>query len=146
MRNPSDFTDCACFNTRKTARLLAQFYDQALEPGGLKNTQFTALAVADRSGPITITELARRMEIERTTLTRNLQLLQRDGLIDVGAGDDRRSKSVVVTPQGRIRLKAAMPLWEAAQERVLRGFGRKRWKSLRDDLEEIRTSLHASAK
>jgi DNA-binding MarR family transcriptional regulator len=135
--------DCACFNTRKVARLLGQIYDRALEPSGLKNTQFTALAVANRVGPISITELARSLEIERTSLTRNLQVLQRDGLIKLGAGVDQRSKTVVVTKKGRRRLEAALPLWAAAQERVLHDFGGKRWQSLRTELDAMRATLHA---
>jgi DNA-binding MarR family transcriptional regulator len=135
--------DCACFNTRKVARLLGQVYDRALEPSGLRNTQFTALAVAERHGAISITELARSMEIERTTLTRNLQVLERDGLVKLGAGVDGRSKTVVVTAKGKRRLEAALPLWAGAQEQVLRGFGGKRWKSLRGELDAMRAILHA---
>lgn len=143
MPNRPDPMDCACFNTRKLARLLGQIYDRALEPSGLKNTQFTALAVADRGGPISITELSRSLEIERTSLTRNLQVLQRDGLIKLGAGVDGRSKTVVVTRKGKRRLEAALPLWAAAQERVLRDFGGKRWQSLRTELDAMRATLHA---
>lgn len=135
--------DCACFNTRKVARLLGQVYDRALEPSGLKNTQFTALSVAERQGPISITELSRSMEIERTTLTRNLQVLERDGLVKLGAGVNGRSKTVIVTRKGRRRLKAALPLWAGAQEHVLRVFGGKRWQSLRTELDAMRASLHA---
>ncbi len=135
--------DCACFNTRKVARLLGQLYDRALEPSGLKNTQFAALAVAVEHAGISITELSKEMEIERTTLTRNLQLLARDGLVRIEAGVDGRSKTVVVTAKGRRRLADAMPLWTAAQEQVLREFGTKRWKSLRRELDAMRTSLRA---
>ena len=143
MTNRPDPLDCACFNTRKVARLLGQVYDRALEPSGLKNTQFAALAVAAGHGPISITELSRSMEIERTTLTRNLQLLQRDGLVRIGTGVDARSKTVTVTARGKRRLKAALPLWAAAQERVSQTFGGKRWKSLRAELDAMRASLHA---
>ena len=143
MPSHPDPLDCACFNTRKAARLLGQFYDQALEPSGLKNTQFSALAVAEHHGAISITELSRAMDIERTTLTRNLQVLERDGLIKLGAGVDARSKTVVVTGKGRRRLQAALPLWAAAQEQVLQGFGGKRWKSLRTELDAMGASLRA---
>lgn len=136
-----DPLDCACFNTRKTARLLGQLYDRALEPCGLRNTQFTALAVVERYGSISITELASAMDIERTTLTRNLQVLERDGLVKLGAGVDARSKTVLLTPKGRRRLEAALPLWSAAQKRVLQGFGGKRWRALRGELEKMRASL-----
>ena len=143
MANPLSPLDCACFNTRKVARLLGQVYDRALEPSGLKNTQFAALAVADEYEGISITELSREMEIERTTLTRNLQLLERDRLVRIGPGADGRSKTVVVTAKGRRKLAVAMPLWTAAQEQVLREFGTKRWKSLRGELDAMRTSLRA---
>lgn len=135
--------DCACFNTRKTARVLGQVYDRALEPSGLKNTQFTALAVADAHDGISITELAQAMEIERTTLTRNLRLLERDGLVKIGPGLDGRSKTVVLTAKGKRLLDAALPLWKAAQERMLREFGANRWKSLRKELDAMRGSLQA---
>ena len=143
MSKPSDPMDCVSFNTRKTARLLGQVYDRALEPSGLKNTQFAALAVANRAAPISITDLSRTLETERTTLTRNLQLLERDGLIKLAAGVDGRSKTVVVTPKGRRRLETAFPLWAAAQERVVQAFGRKRWQSLRGELDAMRASLQA---
>lgn len=138
-----DPMDCVCFNTRKVARLLGQVYDRALEPSGLKNTQFTALAAAEGSGSISITELARTMDIERTTLTRNLQVLERDGLVKLGAGVDGRSKTVVVTQKGRRRLEAALPLWAATQEQVLQAFGGKRWQSLHQELDAMRAILHS---
>ncbi|MGB5703719.1 MAG: MarR family transcriptional regulator [Polyangiales bacterium] len=142
MTKASSPLNCACFNTRKTARVLGQVYDRALEPSGLKNTQFTALAVADAYDGISITELSKAMEIERTTLTRNLKLLERDGLVKVGPGADGRSKTVVLTAKGKRRLGAALPLWQNAHERMLREFGANRWKSLHKELDAMRTSLH----
>ena len=143
MGKPHDPMDCACFNTRMVARRLGQVYDRALEPSGLKNTQFTALAVAEGHGPISISDLARAMEIERTTLTRNLQLLERDGLVRLGPGVDGRSKTVVVTAKGKRRYEAAFPLWAAAQAQVVEAFGAKRWDSLRSELNAMRANLHA---
>lgn len=134
--------DCVCFNTRKTARLLGQFYDRVLEPSGLRNTQFSALVVVSQRGPISITDLSQIMEIERTTLTRNLQVLQRGGLVKLVPGEDRRSKHVTITGKGRARLKAALPLWKSAQRDVLASFGQQRWQSLRAELEEVREGLH----
>lgn len=142
MAKVSNPLDCACFNVRKTARVLGQVYDRALEPSGLKNTQFTALAVADAYDGISITELSKAMEIERTTLTRNLKVLERDGLVRVGAGADGRSKTVVLTAKGRRRLEAALHLWKQAHERMLREFGATRWKSLQKELDTMRERLH----
>lgn len=136
-----DPIDCACFNARKVARLLGQVYDRALEPSGLRNTQFTSLSIAEKHGPISITELSELMGIERTTLTRNVQVLERDGLVQLGAGVDGRSKTVAVTSKGRRRLAAALPLWESAQEQTLRLFGAKRWERLRAELDDMQVSL-----
>jgi DNA-binding MarR family transcriptional regulator len=135
--------DCACFNARKTARVLGQVYDRALEPSGLKNTQFTALAVADAYDGISITDLSKAMEIERTTLTRNLKVLERGGLVKVGPGADGRSKTVVLTAKGSRRLEAALPFWQEAHERMLREFGARRWKSLQKELDTMRSRLQA---
>ena len=138
---PNPF-DCACFNTRRTARVLGQVYDRALEPSGLKNTQFTALAVADAYDGISITDLSKAMEIERTTLTRNLKVLERDGLVKAGPGVDARSKTVMLTAKGKRRLQVALPFWRQAHEHMLREFGANRWKSLQKELEAMRNRLH----
>lgn len=142
MAKPITPLDCACFNTRKTARVLGQVYDRALEPSGLKNTQFTALAMADAYDGISITDLSKAMEIERTTLTRNLRLLERDGLVKVGPGADGRSKTVVLTAKGKRSLQAALPLWKQAHGRMLREFGASRWRALQKELDAMRDRLH----
>lgn len=131
------FSDCACFNIRKTARVLAQAYDRALEPSGLKNTQFTALALVAGRDPMSITELSRIMEIERTTLTRNLNILVRDGLVRIQPGADARSKRIEATAKGKATLKKAIPLWQSAQTQLLQLFGKKRWSLLRRELRAI---------
>ncbi len=82
------------------------------------------------------------MEIERTTLTRNLKVLERDGLVKVGPGADGRSKTVRLTAKGKRRLDAALPLWKQAHERMLREFGANRWKSLQKELDAMRDRLN----
>ena len=128
--------DCACYNTRKAARLLAQAYDRALESSGLKNTQFTALAVISGSDDgLTITEMAVKMSVDRTTLTRNLGVLVRDGLVRIDAGADARSKLVALTATGRKALGKAMPLWEGIQSSVTGSLGN--WSKLQRDIEML---------
>ena len=137
--------NCACFNVRKTARVLTQEYDQTMVASGLKTTQFSALAVINRLGSTTITALAEAMEIERTSLTRNLGLLQRDGLVLITTGEDARSRIVELTPLGKKKLDAATVLWETAQARVLDKFGKKRYESLRQELEQLRAVVQSTA-
>src|SRR5215468_6052077 len=70
---------CACFNLRKTTRAITQFYNAILQPSGLLATQFTLLAILARDHPTPISALADALGMDRTTLSRNLKPLQRDG-------------------------------------------------------------------
>lgn len=130
------FGECCCYNTRKAARLLAQAYDRALEPSGLKNTQFSTLASI--SGPddrLTITELAAKMGVDRTTLTRNLDLMARDGLVRIDAGPDARSKVVTYTAEGKKALETAIPLWQEVQSSITSSLSD--WSKLRREIESL---------
>lgn len=130
-------TSCACFNLRKAARAVTQFYDEVLRPAGIRTTQFSLLVAASMAGSPTVTRLAEIAVMDRTTLTRNLEVLKKQGLIDIAAGDDRRTRVVKVTQAGRDALKAALPLWEQAQSRVVKALGESRWQSLQANLAEI---------
>lgn len=128
---------CACFSLRRAARMMAQLYDQALQPVGIKNTQFSLLAALSRHGPAPIVELAERMAMDRTTLTRNLRVLESRALVRRGPGPDGRTRSVSVTPAGRRLLRRAIPHWRRAQARVRESFGDARWLGFRDELADI---------
>ncbi len=134
---PSDLSECACMNLRKTARVIAQFYDQRLQPGGLRNTQFTLLVVVDHLSPVSITHLADHMGMDRTTLTRNLRLLERDGYIAAQKGKDARVRMISLTEQGRAVIEETRPYWQEAQTEFLQKFGEDRWSDMRDKLTEI---------
>lgn len=129
---------CVCFNFRKAARAVTQLYDAMLEPSGLRATQFSLLAVLKIRRSVTISRLAREMVMDRTTLTRNLQPLEKRGLVTVVAGDkDRRTREVALTVRGRKALATAMPLWREAQARTVGAVGRARWKRLRSDFPPV---------
>ncbi len=129
--------DCACFNLRKATRAITQLYDEALRPMGLRVTQFSLLIATMMLGSITVTRLAEIGVMDRTTLTRNLRPLEKKGLIKVVPGDDHRTRVVTLTTRGKDVLSKAIPLWEKAQSRVVKGLGQKRWNSLRADLGEV---------
>jgi DNA-binding MarR family transcriptional regulator len=134
---------CVCFNLRKAARAVTQVYDAQLKPSGLKATQLSLLAVLASAGPITVKQLAERLVMDRTTLTRNLKPLERDGLIRSSAGEDRRTRSLVLTRKGQAALLRALPLWEEAQTRMLARLGAERWQQVRTLLGEAMTPPHA---
>jgi DNA-binding MarR family transcriptional regulator len=122
---------CACFNLRRAARAITQLYDHALAPTGLRATQFTLLVALARASAVPFTTLARALGMDRTTLTRNVAPLERDGLLAMRPGPDRRVKLVTISDQGRTTLAAAVPLWEGAQRRITGGLGAGRWNAIR---------------
>jgi DNA-binding MarR family transcriptional regulator len=130
-------TDCACFNVRKAARALTALYDRALAPTGLRATQGTLLVALARAGDVPVTRLAGILGMDRTTLTRNLEPLERDRLVAVRSGPDRRVKLAGITEKGRQALAAAMPLWREVQRQIAEGTGVDRWTELRRELGRI---------
>lgn len=128
---------CACYNLRRAARATTRLYDDFLRPSGLRSTQYAVLMAARLRGPVTLTKLADVTVTERTTLTRNLTILEKKGFILIEPGKDRRERQVTITEQGREALMAAVPLWEAAQAHIEQGLGGDRMASLLDDLSEI---------
>ncbi len=112
---------CTCFKLRSLSRRVTQLYDQTLAPAGLKVTQYSLLARARRPAGHTapgVGELSRALFTDRTTLTRNLRPLVDRGLVELGHGNDARSKAVKVTAAGEVAFQAARPLWRQAQDRV----------------------------
>ena len=86
-------------------------------------TQFTLLATLVQTGPIPTTRLADFLGLERTTLTRNLALLVRDGLVQIDEGEDRRVRKVAITPAGEEAARRAYPFWKKAQDAALAAAG-----------------------
>src|SRR5579871_4608327 len=91
---------CACANIRRTERVITQLYDELLAPSGLSAPQFGLLATLSGAAPVTINALARMLTMDRTTLTRNLALLAKTGLIQIDEGEDRRTRVVDVSEAG----------------------------------------------
>jgi DNA-binding MarR family transcriptional regulator len=129
--------ECAVVNLRKTARAVTQFFDEVLGPSGLRATQFTVLVAVALATPSTMTRLARALVIDPSTLTRNLRLLERAGMVKTAGGKDRRTRFVTLTPLGRDRLTAALPLWEQAQHQVVRRVGGSRWREILHELSAV---------
>jgi len=114
---------CACFNLRKAARAVTQLYDAALEPAGLRATQISVLVALALKEKTPLGRVAEAMVMDRTTLTRNLKPLEREGWITIEKGPDRRERYVGLTRSGRAVLERALPLWQAVQARVAEGLG-----------------------
>jgi len=108
-------TGCRCQQARRRARALTKAYDSALEPSGISGTQFSLLVAVQLMGSPTVTALAAKVELDRTTLTRDLCPLARRGLVSVEPGEDRRTRVVRLTDDGGARVAEAYPRWREAQ-------------------------------
>lgn len=125
---------CTCFNLRKATRAVTQLYDDMLRPSGLRATQFSLLTVIWIMEKASITRLAEAAVMDRTTLARNLDLLETQGLIRIQAGEDARVREVLLTPAGHDSLAAAFPYWKKAQALVTKNLGPGRVDRLLADL------------
>ncbi|MCC5667054.1 MarR family winged helix-turn-helix transcriptional regulator [Nostoc sp. CHAB 5784] len=125
---------CACFNLRKASRAVTQLFDEKLEPSGLLVTQLTILVAISILGSVTISDLAEGLVMDRTTLTRNLKPPEREGLIQINPGDDRRVRVVTLTDKGRSVLAQALPLWQQAQTHIVESLGQERFNLLLSSL------------
>jgi DNA-binding MarR family transcriptional regulator len=112
---PKKPSPCNCMNVRRASRAVTQFYDDVLKPSGLTIAQLSLLRHIDAAGPITISELAKRMRIDRTTLNRNMKPLTDGGLITVNPGKDSRTRQVTLTAAGEAAIAAGWALWGEAQ-------------------------------
>ena len=128
---------CACGNLRMATRAVTQLFDEAFQSTGLRATQLNLLIVIALFGPATITRLAGVIIMDRTTLTRNLNPLQKQGLVKILPGEDRRTREVELTTRGQEAVAKALPLWEKAQAQIVKGLGQKRFDSLLADLSEV---------
>ena len=110
-------------------------YEEALKPTGLRATQFSLLVATKLMGTITINHLAKALVMDRTTLTRNLKPLEKQGLLRVALGkSDRREREVILTDSGQAILAKALPLWKGIQQEVKEGLGQNRFGRLLQDL------------
>ncbi|MDZ8187162.1 MAG: MarR family winged helix-turn-helix transcriptional regulator [Nostoc sp. ChiSLP02] len=114
---------CACFNLRKASRAVTQLFDEKLEPTGLLVTQLTLLVAISILGSVTMSDLAEGLVMDRTTLTRNLKPLEREEMIQINPGDDRRVRMITLTDKGRSILAQALPLWQQAQAHIVESLG-----------------------
>jgi len=125
---------CVCATARMAARSLTRIYDRALEPAGIRTTQFSVVARLLEEGPLPLTHLAGRLAMDRTTLARDLRPLERRGLVAISVGADRRVRMAALTPAGRRLVDEVRPLWKQVQRDVRAELGPDRVARLMDEL------------
>lgn len=110
--------DCFCLASRQAARKITRLFDGYMQKSGIRATQFTILSQLMVRGEMPIGKLADILGMERTTLTRNLTLLEQRKWISIRAGDDPRSRMIGITAQGRGMVRRGFPYWVEAQAQV----------------------------
>jgi DNA-binding MarR family transcriptional regulator len=129
--------ECTALRLRRATRVVTAVYDELMSETGLRSTQFSLLNAISLAKAPSVSRLAELLELDRTTLTRNLAPLERDGLIKAAPShDDGRVRIVQLTPKGERSLARALPLWERAQGRVMAALGARDWQALMTRLDE----------
>ncbi|HDZ07550.1 MarR family winged helix-turn-helix transcriptional regulator [Pseudohongiella sp.] len=131
--NKEDLTDvfenCPCFRARAAARRITRDYDEAFKSIGIKSTQFTLLAIIKGKEPSSITTMADKLAMERTSLIRTLELMAEKGLITLAEEGYRRERKVQITPKGDAILAKALPLWKQMQASFVSRIGQENWQA-----------------
>jgi DNA-binding MarR family transcriptional regulator len=127
---------CVCLNARKFARVLTNASDEALSPTGLRLTQFSLLTHLRALGRATVTDLTSAMDLDQTTVSRNVDVLRRVGLL--AAARVGRARVITLTTAGQAALDRAYPLWASHQAALVAKLGGEAgWSALRGDLARL---------
>ena len=129
---------CLCLDVQRAGRAIGRRFDEAFRPLGLNNWQFSLLMALNRPTPLTMSGLAERLAMDRTTTTANLKPLERRGLVEIRRDEkDARVRRIVLTEAGRAVLAEAVDRWRAANDAVLARLGGTDLAALRSALRTI---------
>ena len=139
--NESAPRGCTNFKTRQLARYLSRRYDAELAKAGLKTTQFSLLTHLLSLGPVAPGELARRMGLDASTLTRNLRPMLASGWLLQDPGPDARSRRIRITAAGEAKQAEGRRHWKTAQTAIAALLGVERVAALHVLLDECAAEL-----
>lgn len=132
---------CTNLKLRQLGRMVTRHYDHYLAAVGLKNTQYALLSHVVKLGPIRPSDLARRMQMDASTLTRNLQPMAAQGWLTIGKGEDARSRLIVATHEGQEMRAKGQRAWKEAQLALNGRLGVERVFALHELLDSSIASL-----
>ena len=110
--------ECLGVRVRTLNRAVTALYDEALRPHGLRVGQLNLLVAVARMEPAKPSDLCRFLRMEKSTLSRDVELMRRKGWLEVGDSGDKRARPLRVSAEGRALLDSVVPAWRQAQERV----------------------------
>jgi DNA-binding MarR family transcriptional regulator len=136
---------CACNQLRRATRGITQLYESEMASGGLKVTQLPILVALRTEGDLSVTRLANALSLDRTTLTRNLRVLEQRGFVTMQEdGDDGRLRMASLTAEGARILPGALECWEEVQNVVEERFGEPRLRALYEELAALAEAVGPS--
>jgi DNA-binding MarR family transcriptional regulator len=131
-------TDCYSTSLRATTRKVTGLYDAALEPAGITIAQLALLRRLSDEAAQSVEDLARSAELERSTATRNVRVLEKQGLVSISkSATDGRAVDILLTPHGVDTRRRSEPLWQEAQRRFEQAVGVEAAKALRSLLQAV---------
>ncbi|NTJ43865.1 MarR family transcriptional regulator [Agrobacterium larrymoorei] len=130
--------NCYSVMLREAARKVSALYDEALAPFGINIAQFSLLRRIERLQPVSMSDLARSLHLDRSTVGRNVKVVERMGLVGSGRGDrDQREALIRLSEQGVDLLKKAGPIWDDCQSSMEARLGPVKITALQDILRYI---------
>ncbi len=145
MASASNITKrCTNLKARQFSRVLTRFFDAELAKSGLKATQFSLLAKIYNGGPVSPSNLALRMELDKSSLTRNLRPLQEAGFIVQDVGSDARNRLISLTEAGREKYVEANMHWNSAEKNIGNILGKDRINAIHTLVDESLSLINAT--
>lgn len=114
----NELSNCLIMNTRMAARAVTRRADRKLRGFGVTAAQFNILGVLSEDSAASITEMAADLAMDRTTLSRNLAVLERRKLVSTGTGEHARMHRIELTLEGRRIFESILPEWRRSQEEL----------------------------
>jgi len=128
---------CNCLNLRRASQAITHVYDELLKPCGLRVNQFSLLAHIKGLEPVSVSDLALAMRLDRTTLVRNLRSLEEQGFIEDIAATGTRSRQLKLTERGLKLTLEAEAVWSEAQNSLVNYLGKEEVATLTELLSKI---------
>lgn len=131
-------TPCHCAQLRRATRRVSAIYDEGLAPLGINVAQYSLLQSVRYKGEVNMTELGAILELDRSTVGRNVRVLSKHGLVEMRRGkDDQREACIALTTQGTELIKTAAEAWGESQKKIEDRLGKDRLEQLRDLLAAL---------
>jgi len=130
--------ECIGFRVRMLNRMITSIYDDALSGAGLKTSQFSLLVAVTNREESRPADLAKMLQMDESTLSRNVERMCTKGWLGLGPDDDRRSHLISVTDQGLELIRKGYPAWQRAQEEVGRRLGADNVDALQSVVDRLR--------